>query len=100
MKVTVKLIAFLRKLVEGHEYGALTLELSEGTTISQAVESLGITKEVRMLLLNGKACLDDKELVDGDHLTLIPPQMAYNMYVATNFLSPMVREEIRKKQGE
>jgi molybdopterin converting factor small subunit len=98
VRVTVKLIAFLRKMVEGHEYGLLTLELPEGTTVSQAVEGLGIAKEVRMLLLNGKACLDDKALKDGDHLTLIPPQMAYNMYVATNFLSPMVREDIRKKQ--
>lgn len=98
MKVVVKLCGPLRKMVKGHEFGELTLDLDPGTGVSQAVESMGLTDEVRMLMLNGKAALEDRPLVEGDRLTLIPPQLAYNMYVATGFLAPKVRQDIREKQ--
>ena len=100
MRIAIKLAGPLRKEVEGHQQGELDLELPDGTTVSGAVDYLGIRDRVRMLLLNGRPQLEDKELVDGDRLFLMPPELAYNMYVATNFLSPMAREEIRKKQGE
>lgn len=100
MFISIKLAGPLRKEVQGHEQGELSLELPQGTKVSGAVEALGIKDRVRMLLLNGRPLLDDRELVEGDRLFLLPPELAYNMYVATGFLSPMVRDEIRKKQGE
>jgi sulfur carrier protein ThiS len=100
MLISIKLAGPLRKEVQGHDKGELGLELPEGTKVSGAVESLGIAERVRMLLLNGRPLLDDRELVEGDRLFLLPPELAYNMYVATGFLTPMVRDEIRKKRGE
>ena len=100
MDITYKLCGPLRKMVQGHQAGELVLDLPDGTTISQAVEAVGLKGEVRMLMLNGKAQLNDVALSPGDRLTLIPPQLAYNMYVATNFLSPMTRDEIRRKQKD
>jgi sulfur carrier protein ThiS len=100
MLISFKLAGPLRKEVEGLEQGEISLELPQGTTVSAAVDALGIKDRVRMLLLNGRPQLEDKELKDGDRLFLMPPELAYNMYVATNFLSPMAREEIRKKQSQ
>ncbi len=100
MLISIKLAGPLRKEVEGHDKGELNLELPQGTTVSGAVEALGIKERVRMLLLNGRPLWEDRELVEGDRLFLMPPELAYNMYVATGFLSPMAREEIRKKQEE
>ena len=100
MLISFKLAGPLRKEVEGLNQGEISLELPEGTTVSAAVDALGIKGRVRMLLLNGRPQLEDKELTDGDRLFLMPPELAYNMYVATNFLSPMAREEIRKKQSQ
>jgi sulfur carrier protein ThiS len=100
MRISIKLAGPLRKEVQGHENGELDLELPEGTMLSKAVDALGIKGRVRLLLLNGRPQLEDRELVEGDRLFLMPPELAYNMYVATNFLSPMARDEIRKKQKE
>ncbi len=100
MLISIKLAGPLRKEVQGHKKGELELELPEGTKVSGAVVALGIKDRVRMLLLNGRPLLDDRELVEGDRLFLLPPELAYNMYVATGFLSPMARDEIRRKRGE
>ncbi len=99
MEITVKLCGPLRKLVQGHHQGEMVLDLAEGATIGQAVESLGISDQVRMLMLNGRAVQDDRPLAPGDRLTLIPPQLAYNMYVATGFLAPSVRRRIKQDEG-
>lgn len=99
MRITVELAGPLRREVAGLAAGEKELDLPAGARVSQAVEALGLAGRVRMLLLNGRALLEDRELAEGDRLFLIPPELAYNMYVATGFLSPMVREEIRRKQG-
>jgi sulfur carrier protein ThiS len=96
MEITFKLCGPLRKMILGHVDGELKLQVAQGATVSQAVEQIGLTDKVRMLLHNGKALLHDTALADGDRLTLIPPELAYNMYVATGFLSPTVREKIRQ----
>lgn len=100
MRISIKLAGPLRKDIEGHQQGELELDLPQGTTVSAAVEALGIKERVRMLLLNGMPQLEDRELEEGDRLFLMPPELAYNMYVATGFLSPMARDEIRRKRGE
>jgi sulfur carrier protein ThiS len=100
MQITAKLSGPLRKEIEGLVEGEITVELPEGTMISGAIEALGLAGKVRMLMLNGKAAMHDTELKDGDRLALLPPALAFNMYVATGFLAPEVREEIRNKLKE
>ena len=97
MRVTVKLAGPLRKEVQGLIDGEIILELAEGTKVSQAIDALGLTGKVRMLMHNGKALKQDTVLTEGDRLMLLPPSLAYNMYVATNFLAPSVREQIKKQ---
>jgi sulfur carrier protein ThiS len=99
MRITVKLAGPLRKEVEGLRQGELELELAAGSTVGQAVERLGLGSRVRMLLLNGRPLLEDRELAPGDRLFLMPPELAYNMYVATGFLAPGAREDIRRGKG-
>lgn len=100
MRITIKVAGPLRKEVSGLSAGEKELDLPEGTTITEAVESLGLGERVRMLLVNGRPQLEDRPLAEGDRLFLIPPQLAYNMYVATGFLAPKVREDIRRKRAE
>ncbi len=38
-----------------------------------------------------------RALAEGDRLMLPPPSLAYNMYVATNFLAPSVCEQLKKQ---
>ena len=97
VRITIKLAGPLRKEVEGLVGGEKLLELPEGATVAQAIEALGLTGKVRMLMLNGRPLQQDGPMSDGDRLMLLPPSLAYNMYVATNFLAPSVREDIRKK---
>lgn len=99
MQITVKLAGPLRKKVGGLTNGEKQLELAEGTTVSQAIAALGLAGQVRMLMLNGKALFKDQALQPGDRLMLLPHALAFNMYVATGFLAPEVREEISKKKG-
>lgn len=96
MKVTVKLAGPLRKKVSGLVNGEIQLELEPGTRISQAIEKLGLAGQVRMLMLNGRAVKQDKPLEPGDRLMLLPPALAFNMYVATGFLAPDAREQVKK----
>ncbi len=100
MQITAKLSGPLRKEIEGLQNGEISFQVPEGTMVTGAIEALGLTGKVRMLMLNGKAVLHDTELHDGDRLALLPPSLAFNMYVATGFLAPAVREDIRKKRGE
>ena len=97
MRITVKLAGPLRQEVQGLSGGEKVLELAEGATVSQAIETLGLGGKVRMLMLNGKALKEDAALAEGDRLMLLPPSLAYNMYVATSFLAPSVREQIKKQ---
>ena len=96
MQITVKLAGPLRKKVSGLVNGEIQLELNPGTLVSQAIEELGLGGQVRMLILNGKALKKDKPLGDGDRLMLLPPALAFNMYVATGFLAPDAREQVKK----
>ncbi|MBF0497338.1 MAG: hypothetical protein HQK58_12315 [Deltaproteobacteria bacterium] len=84
--ITVKLGAFLRNQVPGHNQGELQLTLPAGSLVSQAIAALGLTlQDVRLALLNHCTLSQDEVLNDGDRLSLFPPQLAYNMYVAICF---------------
>jgi sulfur carrier protein ThiS len=98
MKITVKLGGPLRQRVPGHICGELCLELPEGARVSDALKALNLVGDVvRVLMLNGRPIRYDQELCQGDRLGLWPRELAFNMYVATNFFNPLAREEIAKK---
>jgi len=98
MKITVKLGGPLRQRVAGHQAGELALELPAGARVSGALKALGLMGDVvRVLMLNGRPIRYDQELNEGDRLGLWPRELAFNMYVATNFFNPLAREEIEGK---
>ena len=98
MRVSVKLGGPLRKRIPGHDRGELSLDLEPGSMVSDVLSGLDIGGDVvRVLMLNGKPIVLDMELVDGDRLSLFPRELAFNMYVATNFFNPLARPEIEKK---
>lgn len=100
MHITVKVGGPLRKLVAGLVAGELSLELARGARVSDALLALDLGGDkVRVLMLNGRAIHADVELNEGDRLGLFPRELAYNMYVATNFFNPLARKDIEDKKG-
>ncbi|MFH1033680.1 MAG: MoaD/ThiS family protein [Pseudomonadota bacterium] len=98
MKITVKLGGPLRQRVPGHQAGELTLDLPDGARVSDALKALELWGDVvRVLMVNGRPIRDDQELKEGDRLGLWPRELAFNMYVATNFFNPLARGEIEGK---
>ncbi|MBF0477061.1 MAG: MoaD/ThiS family protein [Deltaproteobacteria bacterium] len=92
--ITVKLGAFLRNKVQGHNQGELQLALPGGSLVSDAIAALGLTlKDVRLALLNHCTLSQDEVLNDGDRLSLFPPQLAYNMYVAICFANRIPQDK-------
>ncbi len=70
IKVEVRLFAHFR---QGREKTQI-MEVSEGTTISDIVKALKIDEdEVAIMLLNGRDGPPDRELKDGDVVSLFPP---------------------------
>lgn len=99
MRITVKLGGSLRQRVAGHQAGELELALPEGARVSQALKALGLVGDVvRVLMVNGRPIRDDQEMREGDRLGLWPRELAFNMYVATNFFNPLARGEIEGKK--
>jgi len=70
MKITVKLFATLR--TGRFEQG--DLDIVEGTTVLQVIETLAIRPdEAAILFLNGRHALAEQPLSDGDTLSIFPP---------------------------
>lgn len=70
IKVEVRLFAYFR---EGRKKNQM-MEVDEGTTISNIVKVLGIDEtEVAIMLLNGRDGSGDRQLKDGDVISLFPP---------------------------
>lgn len=70
MKITVKLFATLR------DYGPeiQVLNVPEGSTIEEVVESLDLPEDIPLLrIVNGVHGGPEKTLEDGDVLALFPP---------------------------
>ncbi len=99
MHITVKLGGPLRQRVPGHQAGELLLELPGGARVSDALKALGLMGDVvRVLMVNGRPIRHDQELQEADRLGLWPRELAFNMYVATNFFNPLARQEIEDKK--
>jgi molybdopterin synthase sulfur carrier subunit len=70
MKITVKLFATLR--TGRFEQGEL--DIAEGTTILQVIETLAIRPdEAAIVFLNGRHADAHQALSDGDTLSIFPP---------------------------
>lgn len=70
IKVEVRLFAYFR---EGREKKQI-MELEDGTTIINILDKLNINEEeASIILLNGIDGPTDRELEDGDVLSLFPP---------------------------
>lgn len=70
IKVEVRLFAYFR---EGRDKKQV-MELGKSTTILQVLDKLNINKdEARIVLLNGMDGPLDRELQNGDVLSLFPP---------------------------
>lgn len=52
---------------------ARELELSEGTTVAQLIELLGLPDEPRVIFVNGVHAEEARALVVGDRLAIFPP---------------------------
>jgi hypothetical protein len=88
MRVSVRLHAVLRDLIEG---GVGEIELAEGATITALLDQLGVDAELRELVtLNGEQVsdFDNTKLADGDKLEVFPA-------VAGGRRSPYIDEAVR-----
>ena len=75
MQVHVRLFATLRRFATGVSPGKfLDLELSEGTTLQELVDKLGIPREeAKVAFVNGRAQEPDFVLQPGDEVGIFPP---------------------------
>ncbi len=70
MRINVKLFASLR----AGRFKVKELEYPTPITVMQLLDELNIVKEgLGMILVNGHASTTDRELSDGDTLSLFPP---------------------------
>ena len=86
MFVDVKLAASLRNDVSSHDHGLVRLEIEGEATVKDVVERLGLSPErIKMVMVNGRGDTLDTRVRDRDRISLFPPELAFNMYVAISF---------------
>jgi molybdopterin converting factor small subunit len=76
MQVRIKLMGHLRsKLPAGAEGGTARVDVDPGTSLSSALERLGIASgQAHLVLVNGTMEHDrQRPLGEGDELTVFPP---------------------------
>ncbi len=73
MRVEVRLLlTFKGKAPDGEN--PFALELSDGTTVAQALEALSIcSSAAKVILVNGRLSTGEQKLNPGDQLTVFPP---------------------------
>jgi len=72
MMIQVKTVGTLKSLEEGTKVNLL--EIPEGTSVSRAIEEMGLKDwEVGLVLVNGTHGTRESILKDQDQLTLIAP---------------------------
>ncbi len=74
MQVHVHLFSVLReRLPPGSERGRATVTLPEGAAVADLIARLGITRRVRLVVVNGVQEEDrQRPLQDGDQVKLFP----------------------------
>lgn len=75
MKVEVKLFAaFTQYLPEGANGNIATMELEEGTSVKDVLNSLKVPPEqIKLIFINSVRANIDDELKDGDKMGAFPP---------------------------
>lgn len=75
MQVSVALFAHLSKFQPDGQAGRAprVFDMSEGATVGDAIEMLGLPDEPRVLFVNSRHAEDDTVLVEGDRLAIFPP---------------------------
>lgn len=78
MRIKVKLFAWLRAAAPaGSDHGRIVLDLSPGSTVAEALASVGLSAEEAagglILLRNGLHVFGDTRLEEGDVLSVFPP---------------------------
>jgi sulfur carrier protein ThiS len=75
MTIQLALFAYLSQYQPDGQGGrhARPIELAEGTTIGQLIDSLGLPDGPRVVFLNGRHATSDRTLADGDRLAIFPP---------------------------
>jgi sulfur carrier protein len=70
MKVEIRLFASLQKYGPAQE----KIDLEEGTTVGDFLESVGIPpSEVAIVLVNGRHAQNEQPLDDGETIAVFPP---------------------------
>lgn len=74
MRIQVHLFSILRQhLPPGGEAGQASIELPDGNTVADLIEHLGITRRVRLVMVNGAQEKSlERRLRDGDIVKLFP----------------------------
>lgn len=94
IRITAKLFASLRTLIDCGPVGEIDLKVQDGSSVEGVVSALAIPRDrVRMIMINGTIAAFDDAVKDGDRVALFPPEVAFNLYVALNF-----REDLRRKK--
>ena len=94
MRVTVVLGGNLR-IEAGGGQSERSVELSNGASIEELVDGLGLPPQrVRLILLNGRGAIPSTPLQEGDRVAMFPPELSYNSYVSTSF-----RKEFVERRG-
>ncbi len=79
MVLELQLHERLQKYAPQNASGIVNIDISEGTSIQELIELMGIcTEEVRMITVNGKSVRIQQSLADGDHVGLFPKEEKLN----------------------
>jgi molybdopterin converting factor small subunit len=76
MRIELKLYASLARFMPDETGGsaAKTLEVGEGTTISELLEAMKVpVNAVKLIFLNGTHAKGDRVLKEGDRVGVFPP---------------------------
>lgn len=75
MVLELQLHETLQKYTPRNASGIVNIDISEGTSIQELMELMGICpEEVRMITINGKSVKLQQSLADGDHVGLFPKE--------------------------
>ncbi len=76
MRIEVKLYATMKEFMPANQgdYGTCVLDLDEGATVGAVVSELKIPDDLpKMLLINGQVVKADRELQEGEMVSIFPP---------------------------
>ena len=80
IKIEVRLFATLATFLPRGEGNTTTVELPDGATVEDLVQTLAIPDDLpRITLVNGRNAEPDQPLVSGDLVTLFPPLAGGNL---------------------